>query len=126
MGKKIVILFDGNCNLCNSTVRFISRNDSRNIFCFVPLESDKALKYLIRYEKENVEKGTMFLIRDEKIFTKSDAVLRILRCLDGLWPLLYVFIIIPRVIRDPVYDIVATQRYKWFGSSTDCPDYRPC
>lgn len=124
--KKYIILFDGTCKLCNNVVRFISSNDSRKIFCFIPLESEKAIEYLTLYKKEKVKKGSMLLIKNDKIYTKSDAVLRILRCLDGLWPLLYAFIIIPRYIRDPVYDIVAKYRYKWFGACVDCPDYTSC
>ena len=66
------------------------------------------------------------LINGNEIYFKSDAVLRILKSLDGLWPLLYGFLIVPRFIRDPVYDIVSKYRYKWFGPCVDCPEYRPC
>ena len=126
-GGKYMILFDGTCKLCNNIVSFITKNDSGKIFCFIPLESEKALKYLIRFIKDGVNKGSVLLIQDDKVYTKSDAVLRILRCLDGLWALFYVFMIVPRFIRDPLYDIIAKYRYRWFGSCTDCPaDYRTC
>jgi predicted DCC family thiol-disulfide oxidoreductase YuxK len=125
-GKKYIILFDGTCKLCNNVVKFISKNDSRKIFCFIPLESEKASEYLIRYSKKNINKGSVLLIQDEKIYTKSNAVLHILKCLDGLWPLFFVFIIVPGFIRDPVYDIIAKYRYRWFGPSTGSPDYRSC
>jgi len=72
------------------------------------------------------EKGTMMLIIQNKIYIKSDAVLRILKSLDGLWPALCIFLIVPRFIRDPIYDIIAKYRYKWFGPCIDCPEYRPC
>jgi predicted DCC family thiol-disulfide oxidoreductase YuxK len=125
-GKKYIILFDGTCKLCNNVVRFISKNDSREIFCFIPLESGKALEYLNRYNKKDVNKGSVLLIQDEKIFTKSSAVLNILKCLDGLWPLFYVFIIVPGFIRDPVYDLIARYRYKWFGAVESNQHYRSC
>lgn len=124
--KKYMILFDGTCKLCNNVVRFITKNDSKRIFCFIPLESEKASEYLNRYNKKNVNKGSVLLIEDEKIYTKSNAVLHILKCLDGLWPLFFVFIIVPGFIRDPVYDIIAKYRYRWFGPSTGSPDYRSC
>jgi predicted DCC family thiol-disulfide oxidoreductase YuxK len=125
-GEKYIILFDGTCRLCNNVVNFISRNDSRKIFCFIPLESEKASEYLSRYNQKDVNKGSVLLIQDEKIYTKSNAVFNILKCLDGLWPLLYVFIIVPGFIRDPVYNLIAKYRYRWFGASTNSQDYRSC
>lgn len=124
--KKYIILFDGTCNLCKNVVNFITRNDSGKIFCFIPLESDKATEYLIRYRTKNVNRGSVLLIQDDKIYTKSAAVFHILKCLDGLWPLLYGFIIVPAFIRDPVYSLIAKYRYRWFGSSTESFDYRSC
>ena len=124
--KKYIILFDGTCKLCNNVVRFITKNDSRRIFCFIPLETEKAEEYLKKYYAKNVNKGSVLLIRDEKVYTKSDAVLNILKCLDGLWPLLYIFIIVPGFIRDPVYDIIAKYRYRWFGAVSGSTGYRPC
>jgi predicted DCC family thiol-disulfide oxidoreductase YuxK len=125
-GRKYIILFDGTCKLCNNVVRFITKNDSRQIFCFIPLESEKATEYLNRYNKKDVNKGSVLLIQEDKIFTKSRAVLQILRCLDGLWPLFYVFIVVPGFIRDPVYDIIAKYRYRWFGAIKGTQDYRSC
>jgi predicted DCC family thiol-disulfide oxidoreductase YuxK len=124
--RKYIILFDGTCKLCNNVVRFIAKNDNRKIFCFIPLDSEKASEYLNRYNKKNVNKGSVLLIEEEKIYTKSNAVLHILKCLDGFWPLFYVFIIVPGFIRDPVYDIIAKYRYRWFGAVKGDPDYRSC
>jgi predicted DCC family thiol-disulfide oxidoreductase YuxK len=125
-GRKYIILFDGTCKLCNNVVRFIAKNDSRKIFCFVPLESEKATEYLNRYNKMNVNKGSVLLIQDEKIYTKSNAVLHILKCLDGFWPVFYIFIVVPGFIRDPVYDVIAKYRYRWFGAVKGGSDYRSC
>jgi len=125
-GGKYIILFDGTCKLCNNVVKFISKNDSGKIFCFIPLESEKASEFLSRYNQKNVNKGSVLLIQNEKIYTKSNAVLNILKCLDGLWPLFYVFIIVPGFIRDPVYDIIAKYRYRWFGAINGSADYRSC
>jgi predicted DCC family thiol-disulfide oxidoreductase YuxK len=125
-GRQYIILFDGTCKLCNNVVRFITKNDSRKIFCFVPLESEKATEYLNLYNKKNVNKGSVLLIQDEKIYTKSNAVLHILKYLDGLWPLFYIFIVVPGFIRDPVYDVIAKYRYRWFGTVKGDPHYRSC
>jgi predicted DCC family thiol-disulfide oxidoreductase YuxK len=124
--SKNIVLFDGTCKLCNNAVKFITRNDSRHYFCFIPLESERAAAYLRFYRSGNIDKGSMLLIMGDRIYMKSDAVLRILRLLDGLWPVLYVFLIVPRFIRDPVYDIVSKYRYKWFGPCVGCPEFRPC
>jgi predicted DCC family thiol-disulfide oxidoreductase YuxK len=124
--RKYIILFDGTCKLCTNVVRFIAKNDSRKIFCFIPLDSEKASEYLNRYNKKNVNKGSVLLIEEERIYTKSNAVLHILKCLDGLWPLFYGFIIVPGFIRDPVYDIIAKYRYRWFGAVKGHTDYRSC
>jgi predicted DCC family thiol-disulfide oxidoreductase YuxK len=124
--KKYIILFDGTCKLCNNVVKFISKNDSKKIFCFIPLESDLAAEYLNRYHQKGVDKGSVLLIQEDKIYTKSNAVLHILKCLDGMWPLLYGFIIVPGFIRDPVYNIIARYRYRWFGPATGSIDYRSC
>ncbi len=121
-----IVLFDASCKLCNNVVGFITRHDRNKRFCFVPLESEKAMEYLKLHKMATAEKGTMMLFADGKIYVKSDAVFRILRFLDGMWPMLYVFLIVPRFIRDPVYNIISKYRYRWFGPCTDCPDYRPC
>lgn len=123
--RQYIILFDGTCKLCNNVVKFIAKNDSRQIFCFIALESEKASEYLSHYNTNN-DKGSVLFIKDEKIYTKSNAVLNILKCLDGLWPLLYVFIIVPPFIRDPVYEIVAKYRYRWFGPIKGNQEYRSC
>jgi len=124
--NKTFVLFDPDCKLCSNAVRFITKNDSRKRFCFIPLGSERANDFLRLYNGKVAEKGTMMLITGRKIYLKSDAVLRILKFLDSPWPLLYVFLIIPRFIRDPIYDLVAKYRYRWFGPCTDCPDFRPC
>jgi predicted DCC family thiol-disulfide oxidoreductase YuxK len=124
--NKNIVFFDSDCNLCNNAVRFIISNDRRERFCFVPLGSEKAEEYLRRYNILNAEKGTMMLIMNGRIYFKSEAVLRITRLLDGLWPALYIFLIVPGFIRDPAYELVAKYRYRWFGNYSGPPGFRPC
>ncbi len=123
---KNIILFDGTCKLCNNAVRFITRNDSKGRFCFIPLESERAAEYLRKYNGGIVDKGTMMLVTGERAYRKTDAVLRILQHLDGIWPVFYIFLIVPRFVRDPVYDLISKYRYRVFGPCVDCPDPRPC
>ena len=124
--NKAVIIFDESCKLCNNAVRFIIRHDRKKRFCFIPLGTVKADEYIKLYYGGITEKGTMAFITKGRIYFKSDAVLRILRYLDGFWPVLFIFLIVPGFIRDPVYDIVAKYRYKWFGSGSNNIEYRPC
>ena len=113
------ILFDGVCNLCNGWVRFVMKNERKPEFRFASLQSKGAQEILNSFSVKN-NLGSIVLIEDGMLYQKSEAVLRILGRLKPIWPLLAVFIIVPRVIRDGVYDIVAQNRYAWFGKQRSC------
>lgn len=115
-----IILFDGICNFCDSSVQFIIKRDRSGQFHFASLQSDAASKLLDEHDVPK-DVGSIILIEDGKAYHKSGAALRIARNLDGAWKLLYGFIIVPRPIRDFVYDIIARNRYKWFGQKESCP-----
>ncbi|WP_196893835.1 thiol-disulfide oxidoreductase DCC family protein [Aureivirga marina] len=117
---KSVIFFDGVCNLCNNSVIFIIKRDSKNHFLFAPLQSEESKKLLQHYKYTVSELNTILLLENNKIFTKSSAALRIARKLKGLWFLMAIFLIIPKPIRDLVYDFIAKNRYKWFGKKESC------
>ena len=110
------MLFDGVCNLCNGFVQFILRRDRSGRFQFASLQSGTARQLL----NGDVPVETVVLIEEGKTFVKSAAALRILRRLRFPWPLLYVFIVVPRGLRDIVYDWVARHRYGWFGKRDAC------
>ncbi|MBB4827075.1 putative DCC family thiol-disulfide oxidoreductase YuxK [Sporosarcina luteola] len=111
---KRIVLFDGECNFCNSSVQFIIKRDPSNHFLFSSLQSETGKKYVKQFHiPENVD--SLVLIEKGKAYTKSAAALHIAKKLDGLWHLLFLFILVPRKIRDSVYDYVAKNRYKWFG-----------
>jgi len=118
--NQYLILFDGVCNLCNSSVNFIIKHDKKNKFVFAPLQSDiakiKAEGIGFDYSKMN----SIILIIGGKAYSKSTAVLFISKNLSGLYPLFFCFIIIPRIIRDMIYDYIAKNRYKWFGKKEVC------
>ncbi len=115
-----VILFDGVCNLCNSSVQFIINRDPRGKFRFAPLQSDTGKKLLSKFDLEKQDPASIILLENSTYYIKSTAALRIARGLNALWPILYVFIVIPKSIRDSVYDIVARNRYAWFGKKEEC------
>jgi predicted DCC family thiol-disulfide oxidoreductase YuxK len=118
--KNLVLLFDGVCNLCNASVQFIIRRDKKAFFKFAPLQSEFGRKICERNQLNQNEIETVILLAEGKVYTKSAAGLQIVKKLGGLWPLLYVFIIIPAFLRDPVYDFIARSRYKWFGKRDSC------
>ncbi len=115
-----VILFDGVCNLCNSFVQFVIKHDRKERFRFASLQSDFAEKELANSFIDNQKMSTVILLENGKLYSKSTAALRILKKLNGLWPLLYIFIIVPAFLRNVVYNLIARNRYKWFGKKDSC------
>jgi len=115
---KAVIFFDGVCNLCNGAVTFVIQRDARDYFRFSPLQGELGSTFSRRSEEELPD--SIVLIEKGRVFTRSDAPLRIARRLGGGYPLLYAFIVIPRWIRDPIYDWVARNRFRWFGKRETC------
>jgi predicted DCC family thiol-disulfide oxidoreductase YuxK len=115
-----IIFFDGICNLCNSSVQFVIERDSNKHFRFATLQSNFAHELLKNKNKESGQMDTIILLDGDNIYKKSTAALRIARSLDGGWPILYGFIIIPSFLRDFIYDKIANNRYKWFGKRNSC------
>jgi predicted DCC family thiol-disulfide oxidoreductase YuxK len=115
-----VIFFDGFCNLCSGAVQFTIKRDHNNIFRFASLQSDYAKEKLKKLATLPKEGESMVLLENGKFYVRSTAALRVAKRLGGLWPLLYGFIIIPRFIRDAVYNYIAKNRYKWFGKQESC------
>ncbi|MGY6744951.1 MAG: thiol-disulfide oxidoreductase DCC family protein [Cecembia sp.] len=115
-----IVLFDGVCNLCNNAVDFIMQRDKKRQFKVGALQDEHVKKMLKSYEINEEYLDSLVLIRKDQVFYKSRAALEISRKLNALWPLFYGFIIIPAFIRDPIYDWIATNRYKWFGKKETC------
>ncbi|MFD2637385.1 thiol-disulfide oxidoreductase DCC family protein [Piscibacillus salipiscarius] len=118
------ILFDGVCNLCNGLVQIILKRDRHNRFQFASLQSDAGRDILERYKLKN-DLDTFVYIKGNKAYTKSSAALKVFKDLGGLWRLLYTLIILPNFLRDPVYNWIARNRYKWFGKQDHCMMPRP-
>ena len=115
-----IILFDGVCNLCNGAVNFVIKRDPGNVFKFTPLQEKQGVLLLKKHAIDAQKLDSIVLVENKKVYTKSSAALRIARKMSNLWPLFFVLLIIPRFIRDGVYDFIAKNRYKWFGKKKQC------
>jgi predicted DCC family thiol-disulfide oxidoreductase YuxK len=118
--KHPTILFDGVCNLCNGSVLFVIKRDSQAKFRFASLQSELGVQLLSEFKFPQGELSSVLLIKDQKLYQKSNAALEIAKHLSGLWPLFYIFKIVPLFIRNGVYDWIASNRYRWFGKKDAC------
>ena len=122
-----MVLFDGVCKLCNGSVNFILKRDRKAQLKLAPLQSDYGRQVIASHAVKSYSMDSILLLEGSRLSDKSTAIIRISKYLDGLWPLCMVFLIIPRFIRDFVYDIIAKNRYRWFGKYDTCslpnPEY---
>jgi len=139
-GVHRIVAFDGICNLCNSTVNWIIDHDPKQQFKFIALQEIDRLKTGDTEQKEaytllknelidtSSDLSSVLLIEDGQLYKKSTAVLKICKQLSGLYPVLHTYIIIPQALRDLLYDLIAQNRYRWFGKREQCrvpsPDVR--
>ncbi len=119
MNDKPVILFDGICNLCTGSVQFILKRDKEKKFLFASLQSNYGQNLLKQFDLPTNTFNSFILNQDEKIFTRSAAALKMFQQLKG-WKWVKIFWIVPEFIRDAVYNVVARNRYKWFGKKEEC------
>jgi predicted DCC family thiol-disulfide oxidoreductase YuxK len=120
-GKQIV-LFDGVCNFCNDSVRFIIKRDHKDLYRFASLQSSLGRKLTHERGIDTAQVDSIILIQPgEAYYIKSDAALEIAKNLSGFYPLMGIFLYLPRGLRDFFYDFIARNRYKWFGKKEACP-----
>jgi len=119
---KSVVLIDGVCHLCQGLVRFIIPRDPGARFMFAPLQGEAARKLLADrgITMKHGHLSTVVLLEDGVYYTESAAVLRIARRLRFPWPAAYIFILVPPVLRNAAYRLVARNRYRWFGIDEQC------
>jgi predicted DCC family thiol-disulfide oxidoreductase YuxK len=115
-----IILFDGVCNLCNDAVTYIIKRDKKNVFKFAALQSEIGQELTSKFNIDTSKVDSIILIDGEKHYEKSSAALRIAKYLSGAYPLLFGFMVVPKFIRNAVYDYIAKNRYKWFGKKESC------
>ncbi len=111
-----IVFYDGLCGLCDRSVQFLLKHDKKEKFLFCALQSEKAKRYL----GEHYTQESIVLYTKGKVYYRSTAALRIAWLLGGFWSLLTVGLIIPAFIRNAVYDVIAKNRYKWFGKFDVC------
>jgi predicted DCC family thiol-disulfide oxidoreductase YuxK len=119
MDKRIVI-FDGYCNFCSRSVHFIIRRDKKKYFSFAASQTQEGQHIIGQYGLGDLAQHSIVLIEQGNVYRKSTAALRITRQLGKGWRLIYVCIMIPRGLRDYIYDLVARSRYRLFGMSDTC------
>lgn len=116
---KHIILYDGFCELCARSIRFVIKRDTKRLFSYIPIQSDEGKELLKRYNIEHVSDNTFVYIEDGVFYLKSTAALMVCIQIKSLkW--LSIFLIIPVCFRDFVYRVVAKYRYKWFGKNEVC------
>lgn len=115
-----ILLFDGVCNLCNGVVNFVIDHDRSDYFRFAPLQSAAGRSLLKTHGLDADALDSVVLLEDGRYYQKSDAALRAARRLEHPVRRLHVLTIIPRTIRDAVYDVIARNRYSWFGRQDAC------
>lgn len=122
-----IILFDGLCNFCDQSVQYIIKRDRIGLYKFASLQSDIGQELLDQYHIPN-DTDSFILLRKDNWYSKSTAALHVCRHLNGPMKMLYPLLLIPRPIRDFFYNILAANRYKWFGKKDRCalpsPDVR--
>jgi predicted DCC family thiol-disulfide oxidoreductase YuxK len=118
---KKIIIFDGVCNLCNSSINYVIDNDKDDHFRFVTLQSDLGL---VIQDKLNIDKKSLdsiiLYIPNDGYYVRSTAALKIMNDFSGIWKLTQIFYVIPLFIRDYIYNTVAKNRYNWFGKKENC------
>ena len=118
--NKTIILFDGECAMCNNYILFVAKNDSDDNFRFLSIQNKKVneLKKIYSICTNNI--SSIYIIHNNKIKRKSKAVIKIVSMLKFPYNLLIVFYVIPNFLRDIIYDLVAKNRYGIFGKVDEC------
>jgi predicted DCC family thiol-disulfide oxidoreductase YuxK len=115
-----IVLFDGECNLCNSSVQFIIKRDKKAIFKFASLQSPMGSQYLNKFHLSENVLSTFILVDNTNYWIKSSAALKVITHLKGFWSLMKIFYIVPPLIRNAIYDYISKNRYIWFGRNNQC------
>jgi predicted DCC family thiol-disulfide oxidoreductase YuxK len=115
-----IILFDGVCNFCNSSINFVIDHDPEKHFKFAPLQSEIGQDILTKFNKNTKDFDSVILLKDNQLYQKSEAALEIAKHLSGFWKYLSIFKILPTFFLNFFYDIIAKNRYRIFGKSESC------
>ena len=122
---KPVVLFDGVCNYCNTMINFIIRQDKQKKYLFATLQSAFGQKLLQQFHLPTHSFDSFLILDKGKLYSKSTAALRIYNQLPWYWKWTQLFWVFPKFLRDAVYNVIARNRYKWFGKRNECMVPRP-
>ncbi|MEM6347038.1 MAG: DCC1-like thiol-disulfide oxidoreductase family protein [Bacteroidota bacterium] len=117
---KSIVIFDGYCNLCNGAVDLIIRNDPKDQFVFTANQHESGKELLVKFGKDPEEVTTIYLVEGDKIYERSNAALRIAAKMAFPFPLAGIAWIVPAFLRDPIYNFIASNRYRWMGKKDTC------
>lgn len=115
-----ILFFDGVCNFCHSSVQFVMKHDYTKTIYFAPLQSEIGKKHLQKAGLSTEKFNSLLFFENGKYYTRSSGALRLTYYMKGFWSLGRLLFMIPKPIRDGVYDIIAKNRYKWFGKKDAC------
>lgn len=118
--EHIIILIDGQCNLCHGIARFVIQRDPHHHCKFASIQSEAGQNLMAAGGLDGNALNSFVMIEKGKYYTKSTGALKLARKLSGLWPLAYGFIVVPKFLRNCVYDYIASRRYRWFGYNESC------
>jgi predicted DCC family thiol-disulfide oxidoreductase YuxK len=120
MDGKHIVLYDGVCNLCNSSVRLLLKIDRGKVIQFAHLQSDFSKGLLKKYSANFKKTDSVVLFSNSNLYFKSEAIFEIFHIIDFPWNLFLLLRILPVKFCDRVYDFIANNRYKWFGKKDNC------
>ena len=120
MHQESILLFDGHCSLCNAAVDFVLKRDAKKKLLLASIQGPAGQKVLKKYQLPPSYLETLVLVEEGQVYLGSTAALRVARLLRGGWPLFYALIIIPKGVRDRIYQWIGKHRYQWFGRRASC------
>ena len=115
-----IVFFDGVCNLCSGVVQFLIQKNAKENLLFASLQSKTGQEMLAHFQLSATEFNSFVYLKEGKLLQKSEAALELSKELKFLWPIFYGFMIVPKFIRNAVYDLIAQNRYNWFGKKNEC------
>ena len=115
-----IIIYDGNCNLCNFWVNFISRHDREELFFFTHFQSDVSKRLLEKHNIGNDITSSVILIEDDKLYHRSSAIIKVFQLLKFPYSILGIIKYVPIKMRDDFYELISSHQYKWFGRNINC------
>jgi predicted DCC family thiol-disulfide oxidoreductase YuxK len=117
---KNIILFDGVCNLCNTSVNFVIDHDKQKVFHFASLQSSFGQFFCQKYNLPSTNFNSFIYFKKGVLYKKSRAALEVSKTLKGFWQIAYVFVLVPSLVRDAVYNYISKNRYVFFGKKEAC------